>query len=287
MLKHEQNKTELSERITKMEEDFKKELKATQDAFDKLDVINNQQRDAFNLLSDRYASQQYPSVYTISRYQRLSGHYEKTANQMRDEQITLPETTAELQFECLRLRESLIESTALKEHLEEEHASEIEVLHTELYQARDLYRSRVPRHSQSERQSPDNNEIRQTIGDLEKRLVESQAEYNALSKSLEEYRQRCSQLQTELNNSEVVQRDFVKLSQRLQIQIETIRQGDNEVRFQFPEDVKNCNDCGSEMKTKINCKRKSRYVSLNIPRFFRLRKDILPLVRSKNPGRSQ
>lgn len=200
-------------------------------------------------------------------YQRLAGHYNKTANEMRDEQITLPESAAELQFECLRLREALIESLATKEHLEEEHASEVEVLTTELSQTHALYQS-TTQQNQSERRSPDNNELRQTIDDLEKRLVESQAESSAMAKSLEEYRQRCSQLQTELNNSEEVQRDFVQLSQKvtlktlnpfkfnvqLQVQLEVIRQGDQELRWQFPEDVKQCNECNADLKHKVNCK---------------------------------
>lgn len=144
--------------------------------------------------------------------------------------LIIPFLVNELQFECLRLREALIESRASKEHLEEENASEIEVLNTELAQAQSLYQSLTHHQQQSERRSsPDSNELRQTIGDLEKRLVETQNESIALARSLDEYRQKCSQLQTELNTSEDVQKDFVKLSQNLQVQLEVIRQGDQEV----------------------------------------------------------
>lgn len=183
-------------------------------------------------------------------YQRLVGCYEKSANELREEHIQLPQTVSELQFECLRLREALIESRASKEHADEEYASEIEVLTTELSQAQSLYQPQ-----QTERRpSPDNNDLRQTIGDLEKRLVESQNESISLSRSLEEYRQRCTQLQNELNTSEIVQKDFVKLSQQLQVQLEVIRQGDQELRWQFPDDAKRCNGCDAELKHKVNCK---------------------------------
>jgi Rab GTPase-binding effector protein 1 len=192
------------------------------------------------------------SISCVFRYQRLTANYEKTANQLREEQIQLPETVDELQFECLRLREALIESRASKEHADEEYASEVEILNTELAQAQLLYRS-LPQHSER-RHSPENNELRQTIADLEKRLVESQNESIALSRLLEEYRQKCSQLQNELNTSEIVQKDFVKLSQQLQVQLEVIRQGDQELRWQFPDDIKKCNGCNVDLKHKVNCK---------------------------------
>jgi Rab GTPase-binding effector protein 1 len=146
---------------------------------------------------------------------------------LREEQIQLPQTVTELQFEFLKLLEALIASRATHEHSEEDHASQIEVLNTELNQAQALYQT----HQAERRSSPDNNELRQTIGDLEKRLVESQNESMVISRSLDEYRQKCSQLQLELNTSEVVQKDFVKLSQQLQVQLEVIRQGDHEVSF--------------------------------------------------------
>jgi Rab GTPase-binding effector protein 1 len=167
---------------------------------------------------------------------------------MREEQITLPESQSELQFECLRLRESLIEARAAKEHCEEENASEIEVLKTELSQSRMMV--------QHERRSPDNDELRQTINDLEKRLGESQITCTSLSRSLDEYRNKCSQLQIELDNSETVQKDFVKLSQQLQVQLEKIRQGEQELRWQFPEDTNRCNKCEGALKkdqAKSNC----------------------------------
>jgi hypothetical protein len=43
---------------------------------------------------------------------------------------------------------------------------------------------------------------------------------------LQEYKKRCTTLQQELDTSEAVQRDFVKLSQSLQIELEKIRQAE-------------------------------------------------------------
>lgn len=46
-----------------------------------------------------------------------------------------------------------------------------------------------------------------------------------------ELRGRVSTLQHDLDTSEVVQRDFVRLSQSLQVQLEKIRQSEKEVGF--------------------------------------------------------
>lgn len=51
-----------------------------------------------------------------------------------------------------------------------------------------------------------------------------------LEESLNQYRQKCSTLQNELDTSTSVQKDFVQLSQSLQIQLEKIRQAEHEVR---------------------------------------------------------
>ena len=122
--------------------------------------------------------------------------------------------------------------------------------------------------------STSNTELRHSIGDLERRLGESQAETSAVSRSIEEYRQRCAQLQVELDTSEHVQKDFVRLSQQLQIQLEKLRESENEVcrrptraacllfecrrfevRWQFREDTNECNACEADLKrlVKANC----------------------------------
>lgn len=64
-----------------------------------------------------------------------------------------------------------------------------------------------------------------------------------LEKELQQTRGKVSVLQVDLDNSEVVQRDFVKLSQSLQIQLEKIRASENEVRWQHEEDFSDCGNC--------------------------------------------
>ncbi|CAG2068815.1 unnamed protein product, partial [Timema podura] len=56
-------------------------------------------------------------------------------------------------------------------------------------------------------------------------------------------RSRVASLQQELDNSEAVQKDFVRLSQSLQVQLERIRDTDMEVRWQHDEDIDECQGC--------------------------------------------
>ena len=52
-----------------------------------------------------------------------------------------------------------------------------------------------------------------------------------------------SSLQLDLDNSVAVKKDFVRLSQSLQVELEKIRQAETEVRWQHEEDVEECNSC--------------------------------------------
>ncbi|CAD5220831.1 unnamed protein product [Bursaphelenchus xylophilus] len=213
---------------------FNNEMKIVEEKFDELLSINQSRLDDFNTVNEKY--------------QKLLGLYRKNASNMREDNISLPQTVDELQFECLKLREEIIETRSAKEHIEEEKASAVAALNSELEQARAMS-GRMMR-------TQENEELRQTICDLEKRLSESQAEAGAMAKSLEEFRQRCSQLQVELDNSEAVQKDFVRLSQNLQIQLEKIRSTEQEVRWQFAEDVAKCNSCEADIRRttqKGNC----------------------------------
>lgn len=59
----------------------------------------------------------------------------------------------------------------------------------------------------------------------------------------QELRSRVASLQHELDTSETVQKDFVRLSQNLQVQLEKIRAADTQVRWQHDEDVDECPAC--------------------------------------------
>jgi hypothetical protein len=64
-----------------------------------------------------------------------------------------------------------------------------------------------------------------------------------LEEQVAEIKSRVGSLQQELDNSEAVQKDFVRLSQSLQVQLERIREADTQVRWQHDEDVEECQGC--------------------------------------------
>jgi hypothetical protein len=64
-----------------------------------------------------------------------------------------------------------------------------------------------------------------------------------LEDQVAELKSRVGSLQQELDNSEAVQKDFVRLSQSLQVQLERIREADTQVRWQHDEDVEECQGC--------------------------------------------
>ncbi|KTF79684.1 hypothetical protein cypCar_00032349 [Cyprinus carpio] len=62
---------------------------------------------------------------------------------------------------------------------------------------------------------------------LEEQLKNALGSKSALETQVFEEKDKAQRLQTELDVSEQVQRDFVKLSQTLQVQMERIRQADS------------------------------------------------------------
>ncbi|XP_075687585.1 rab GTPase-binding effector protein 1-like [Rhinoderma darwinii] len=64
----------------------------------------------------------------------------------------------------------------------------------------------------------------ESVGDQEKILQKEKEEKASLDLSLKDEKDKISRLQTELRTSEEVQRDFVRLSQKLQVSLEKIRQ---------------------------------------------------------------
>lgn len=89
-----------------------------------------------------------------------------------------------------------------------------------------------------------------TVTDLKWKLEDLTRNNLALEDETSSLRNKVQSLQVELDNSEVVQRDFVKLSQSLQIQLEKIRQADSEVRWQHEDDVTECNQCGKKVNSR-------------------------------------
>ncbi|RWS28756.1 rab GTPase-binding effector protein 1-like protein [Leptotrombidium deliense] len=212
----------------------------------------------------------------ISENEALLGRHIMKSQEMQSEIINLPQDLNEMQFYCLKLREDLITALTMKERNEETYRSEIlflrdqntaeqqakenltenlvrdnehiRTLHENLEKDHKELKTRFSEQEVMLRQCQDRiamliQENEQQITTLQWQVGDLMAEKTKYEEENVNLRSKVQSLQVELDNSEAVQRDFVKLSQSLQIQLEKIRQADVEVRWQHEDDVKDCNQC--------------------------------------------
>ncbi|CAF0897484.1 unnamed protein product [Adineta ricciae] len=78
---------------------------------------------------------------------------------------------------------------------------------------------------------------------LKEKMEQISAEKDKLSEDNAGLRVQLQKLKIDFENSESVQHDFVKLSQALQVQLEELRNSENELRWQPEEDYTECQRC--------------------------------------------
>ncbi|XP_026739405.1 rab GTPase-binding effector protein 1 isoform X2 [Trichoplusia ni] len=213
----------------------------------------------------------------------LIGQYIKKAAEMQNEIINLPDNVEELQELTLKLREQLILCELGREEAREaerdlraqllDHGAlfhrqedQLATLQQQLREARDeVDRLQTEREQMKEL----GDKLRQS-NDMIESLLEDK---KRLAGEVHEVRNRVSVLQQELDNSEKVQQDFVRLSQSLQVQLQRIREADTEVRWQHEDDVHDCPACHTHLpniKKKVHCRHCGRIfcascVSASVP----------------------
>uniref|UniRef100_A0A9J7ZRC1 Rab GTPase-binding effector protein 1 n=2 Tax=Cyprinus carpio TaxID=7962 RepID=A0A9J7ZRC1_CYPCA len=186
----------------------------------------------------------------LNRLQRdnesLQGKHRLHMTLQQQEDFHMPTTVQELQKLVLQYREDIVSAHTAAEHLEEKLKAEILFLKEQI-QAEQCLKENLEDTLQLEIEGC-KEEIGEWIADLESSLAEKsqmlesvQGLKNSLEKQLKdalgskialetqvfEEKDKAQRLQTELDVSEQVQRDFVKLSQTLQVQLERIRQADS------------------------------------------------------------
>ncbi|XP_074602764.1 rab GTPase-binding effector protein rabaptin-5 [Brevipalpus obovatus] len=215
----------------------------------------------------------------LAENELLLGKHIAQSDELQAETIDLPENLEEMQFYCLKLKEDLITALVAKERTQEtcrsdmlflkeqqqsEQRSKETIIHTlteeagrlrsNLENTRSRFKKLKKEHEEASKKLFENEtlvtESQRTIIKLEKEVIDLNNLRIALEEENSTLKARVTDLQAGLENSEQVQKDFVKLSQNLQIELEKIRQADTEVRWQHEEDIHECGNCKKALNSR-------------------------------------
>jgi len=209
----------------------------------------------------------------------LVGKHSKAADELQNESINLPTSMDDMQLLLLKFREDIITAKVAQAHMEENLRSELLFLkdqaHSEQQErdqmeealnkditslmddkaaleekliklGNDKKTSEVTNQKQGDVEAQLKSlqtKSKQIIHNLKMQVEEGLSSRTSLEEEVKNQKTKVAGLQVELDNSEAVQRDFVQLSQNLQIQLERIRASETEVRWQHEEDVDGCTNC--------------------------------------------
>ncbi|XP_076648043.1 rab GTPase-binding effector protein rabaptin-5 isoform X2 [Halictus rubicundus] len=203
--------------------------------------------------------------------ENLVGKHSKHSQQLQSESINMPNNVEELHVSLLKMREDLITAKVAQEVAQEKEETlryEVTLLHEQMEQESRVkeqellvlkneisgLRTHLDKYIRDHRSLAQREE---KLERLEKQLEAVLKENKEAELKIVELRQRVTSLQQELDTSEAVQKDFVRLSQSLQVQLERIRQAGSEVRWQHEEDVEECPSCHNAFtvtKKKAHCR---------------------------------
>ncbi|XP_043095897.1 rab GTPase-binding effector protein 1 isoform X2 [Puntigrus tetrazona] len=199
----------------------------------------------------------------LNRLQRdnesLQGKHRLHMTLQQQEDFHMPTTVQELQKLVLQYREDIVSARTAAEHLEEKLKAEIlflkeqiqaeqclkenleDTLQLEIEGCKEEIASFSSLKTELERVKTEKEQLESSLAEkrqmlesvqglknsLEEQLKDALGSKSALETQVFEEKDKAQRLQTELDVSEQVQRDFVKLSQTLQVQLERIRQADS------------------------------------------------------------
>ncbi|XP_053297485.1 rab GTPase-binding effector protein 1 isoform X1 [Pleuronectes platessa] len=199
----------------------------------------------------------------LSRLQRdnesLQGKHRLHVELQRQEDFQMPNTVQELQGQVLQLRDDTVALRTSADHMEEKLKAEIlflkdqlqaeqclkenleDTLQLEIEGCKEEIASFSSLKTELERIKAEKQQLERSLAEktetlenlqglrisLEHRLKELITKKSALEIQALDEKDKAQRLQTELDVSEQVQKDFVKLSQNLQVQMERIRQAES------------------------------------------------------------
>ncbi|KAK3910493.1 Rab GTPase-binding effector protein 1 [Frankliniella fusca] len=187
--------------------------------------------------------------------EKLVGKHTEHSQILQNQIIDLPSNVEALQVLLLQRHEDLIaakvcaetqqsEADLLREELQLQQKQNAILMsdnqqYQKLIQKSEADKQRIHNLQIAERQASEK------IKELKAKLDESLRVHTQLEDKIKEQQNRITALQHDLDTSEQVQKDFVRLSQSLQVQLESFRQPNTQVRWQHDEDVDECPSCHS------------------------------------------
>ncbi|CAD7090186.1 unnamed protein product [Hermetia illucens] len=258
---HKEEVQSLTEQVKKSE----KELINLQQQF--LDTKDEITRQLYRLTADREQINKHLETLQGDN-DFLSGRYLDTSEEIQNQRIDLPNNVDELHILLLKQRDELIQARVGVEFERRKcvsYVDETNLLRDQLESIdseRKAYDKKVQSHIRSleerlkavlnkeqntelmkktfERKEA---ELNEQLSELRVQVIDLREANEKLEKAHSDSKSQIKILQDELSTSEHVQKDFVKLSQSLQITLEKIRQADTQVRWQDDEDVEKCPNC--------------------------------------------
>ncbi|CAO1376702.1 unnamed protein product [Diamesa tonsa] len=201
----------------------------------------------------------------------LSGCYVQTSEDLKDQEINLPQNIEELHELVLKYHEDLIvtkvgqefssakclsfrdESNLLRDQLHQRDRERISIEQQMKQRIHSLEEYRKQQQQQYQNLVNEKEELQRIEVEYKKQSSELRMQNIELSEALDrmeksnmDQKSRMSMMQQEMVTNEAVQKDFVKLSQSLQMQLEKIRSEDVQVRWQDDDDITHCVNCKKE-----------------------------------------
>uniref|UniRef100_A0A4W4EF19 Rab GTPase-binding effector protein 1 n=1 Tax=Electrophorus electricus TaxID=8005 RepID=A0A4W4EF19_ELEEL len=198
--------------------------------------LSLQQQEDFHMPTDIQVLKLLLNIFRTNAYSHLENvlELESLVLQYREDIVSV-RTAAEhleekLKAEILFLKEQIQAEQCLKENLEDTLQLEIEGCKEEIasFSSLKMELERVKSEKeQLESSLSEKSQAVESLQGLKTSLEEQLKEALTLENQVFDEKDKAQRLQTELDVSEQVQRDFVKLSQTLQVQLERIRQADS------------------------------------------------------------
>ncbi|XP_031551610.1 rab GTPase-binding effector protein 1-like [Actinia tenebrosa] len=230
---------------------------------EKLTVSRDELREELNRLRSEYIALQDSALQQLSQMDS-DARVTEMKEQLMQIRSASEGTEEKLRSEIAFLKDRAIAEQMNKDSMEEMFQADVEGYKIEIGKlAEDFKKERKEKEEMETKLQQSDQMLRNieaksktVIIALRGQLEEASEEKKKLEVEMNRMRNQFQSLTSQLNESETVQRDFVKLSQSLQMQIAKIQESEEDVRWEHKDDVHQCHKCKKPLannKDKAHC----------------------------------